>query len=214
MIWLARHGETTWNVAGRYQGRLESELTTLGERQASALARFFGARAQRGEAIPERIYSSPLARCTKTARPTAERIGLQVENDASLLEIGHGTWEGRYRDEIERDDATQYRLWRTEPARVVFDGGESLADVLARWRAFGSDLARRAQHALVTTHDAVIRCALVDLLGRPLDDFWHVRVENGAFALLASDGERLTLVEECDARHLRDLRAEISGQAL
>jgi broad specificity phosphatase PhoE len=214
VIWLARHGETTWNVAGRYQGRLESELTTLGERQASALARFFGARAQRGEPIPQRVYSSPLKRCTATARPSAERIGLQVETDPRLLEIGHGTWEGRYRDEIERDDAARYRAWRTEPARVVFDGGESLSDVLARWRAFASDLARRAQPALVTTHDAVIRCALVDLSGRPLDDFWNVRVENGAFALLRSDGERLSLVTECDAAHLRDLRVEISGQAL
>ncbi|MGH7709278.1 MAG: histidine phosphatase family protein, partial [Vulcanimicrobiaceae bacterium] len=33
MIYLARHGETTWNLAGRYQGRLESALSALGVRQ-------------------------------------------------------------------------------------------------------------------------------------------------------------------------------------
>ena len=137
-----------------------------------------------------------------------------MECDERLLEIGHGTWEGRYRQDIEREDPALYRLWREEPARVTFEGGESLADVLARWRSFACELARRSQHALVTTHDAVIRCALVDLLDRPLADFWRVRVENGAFALLATNGERLALVEECDARHLRNLRAEISGQAL
>ena len=213
-IWLARHGETTWNVAGRYQGRLESTLTPLGERQAAALAAFFAKRARSGETVPERISSSPLLRCTATAQPSADALGLRVETDDRLIEIGHGTWEGRYREDIARDDPEAYRLWREEPARVAFEGGETLADVLGRWRAFASDLARGTQHALVTTHDAVLRCALLDLLGRPLEDFWKMRVENGAFALIESDGRRLTLVCDCDVAHLRDLRAEVSGQAL
>jgi len=37
-VYVARHGETTWNLAGRYQGRRESALTSLGMRQAFALA--------------------------------------------------------------------------------------------------------------------------------------------------------------------------------
>lgn len=214
LVWLARHGETTWNVAGRYQGRLESELTPLGERQARALAGFFGKRAQRGEPVPTRIVSSPLSRCTATARPSARRLGLTAETSDALIEIGHGTWEGRYRDDIARDDPARYSLWREAPARVAFEGGETLAGVLERWRGFARELARGTQHTLVVTHDAVIRCALVDLLGRPLDDFWKVNVENGAFALLTSDGATLSLLRECDVAHLDDLRAEVSGQAL
>jgi broad specificity phosphatase PhoE len=214
LIWLARHGETTWNVAGRYQGRLESTLTPLGERQATALAAYFVARAKRGEAVPERIRSSPLLRCTATAQPSAAALGLPIERDESLIEIGHGTWEGRYREEIAREDAERYRSWREEPARVAFDGGETLAEVLARWRTFATGLARDTRHTLVTTHDAVLRCALLDLLGRPLDDFWKVHVENGAFALLANDGRQLSLAAECEVDHLRGLRAEVSEQAL
>lgn len=214
LIWLARHGETTWNVAGRYQGRLESELTPLGERQAVALAAFFGKRAQRGDPVPTRIVSSPLARCTSTAQPSARRLGLTTETSEALIEIGHGTWEGRYREEIARNDAERYRLWREAPARVAFEGGETLNDVLGRWRSFASELARGTQQTLVVTHDAVIRCALLDLLGRPPDDFWQVNVENGAFALLTSDGATLSLVRECDVAHLSNLRAEVSSQAL
>jgi broad specificity phosphatase PhoE len=214
VIWLARHGETTWNVAGRYQGRLESTLTPLGERQAAALAAYFVARAKGGEAVPERIWSSPLLRCTATAQPSATALGVPIECAELLIEIGHGTWEGRYREDIAREDPERYRSWREEPALVAFDGGETLADVLARWRTFADALARETRHALVTTHDAVLRCALLDLLGRPLGDFWKMRVENGAFALLASDGQRLSLVRECEVDHLRDLRAEVSGQAL
>jgi hypothetical protein len=53
-VYVARHGETTWNAAGRYQGRLESELSALGMRQAEALAS-----AMRGAHL-RRVISSPL----------------------------------------------------------------------------------------------------------------------------------------------------------
>jgi len=64
------------------------------------------------------------------------------------------------------------------------------------------------------THDAVVRCALLAATQRPLDDFWKVRVENGAFARFESGGESLRLVEECHTDHLRGIRADLSEQAL
>jgi len=213
-IWLARHGETTWNLAGRYQGRLESALSGLGVRQGLALADYFFERLQRGGSIPARIISSPLLRCAATARFSAQRLGVQLETDERLIEIAHGTWEGRYRDDLAREDPERYRSWREDPAHVAFDGGETLAEVLARWRAFASDAVRETRDTLVVTHDAVVRCALLDLEGRPLDDFWKTHVENAAFAVVSSDGERLELREECYAEHLRELRADTASQAL
>jgi probable phosphoglycerate mutase len=206
-VYVARHGETTWNVAGRYQGRLESELSPLGIRQARALADAMAA------AGVGQVVSSPLRRCTATAYPTAERIGTQVETDDRLIEIGHGTWEGRYRDEIAANDPVRYRAWREDPAHVAFEGGESIAHVLERWRDFAASFAPRVP-ALVVTHDAVVRVALVDALSRGLGDFWKARVENGAYAAFDVDGGRWTLVEECVNEHLGALRARIEGQAL
>lgn len=214
MIWLARHGETTWNLAGRYQGRLESALTSLGLQQAFALADMFAERAQRGAPSPQRIVSSPMLRCTATALVTAQRLGLALETDDRLIEIAHGTWDGRYKDELAKNDAERYRAWRTDPAHVQFAGGENLADVLARWRSFADDLARETQHMLVVTHDAVLRCALVDLQDLALDAFWSPHVENAAFATATSDGGRLSLASECETAHLDGARAEVAGQAL
>ena len=213
-IWIARHGETTWNLAGRYQGRLESALSGLGVRQGIALAGYFTARLQLGEAVPERIISSPLVRCASTARFTAERLGVALETDEQLIEIAHGTWEGRYRDELARDDPERYRAWREDPARVGFEGGETLGDVLARWRSFAAGLSSEKRDTLVVAHDAVVRCALVDLQGRTLDAFWQTHVENAAFAIVNSDGGRLTLERECYAEHLRGLQADVATQAL
>ncbi|HEY0382470.1 MAG TPA: histidine phosphatase family protein [Candidatus Elarobacter sp.] len=206
-VYVARHGETTWNVAGRYQGRLESPLSPLGERQALALADAMEA------AGIGRVVSSPLRRCTATAQPTAERAGVPVETDDRLIEIAHGTWEGRLREELAANDPVRYRAWRGDPAHVQFENGESIADVLGRWRDFAASFAPNVP-GLVVTHDAVVRVALVDAKGRGLEDFWNARVENGAYAVFDVIGGRWTLIEECVAGHLGELRAPIEGQAL
>jgi broad specificity phosphatase PhoE len=212
-IYIARHGETTWNVAGRYQGRLESPLSALGVAQAHALAEYFGALAERGAAV-RHIVSSPLVRCTQTAQAVADRLGLAVSVDERLIEIAHGTWEGRYRDEIAANDPQRYRTWRNDPEHVAFERGETLRDVVARYRSFAASLVHATADTLVVTHDAICRVALLEAMGRPLHDFWRVHVENGAFAVLHADGERLSVVEECHAEHLASLRAPLEGQAL
>jgi hypothetical protein len=66
----------------------------------------------------------------------------------------------------------------------------------------------------VVTHDAVVRWALVDLEGRPLDDFWRTRVENGAYALLARERGALRVAAECVHEHLDGIRADVRNQAL
>jgi broad specificity phosphatase PhoE len=206
-VFLARHGETTWNLAGRYQGRRESALTSLGMSQAFALSDAMVA------ARVARVVSSPLLRCTATAKPAADRLNVRVESDERLIEIAHGTWEGRLREEIAANDPLRYRAWRNDPAHVAFDGGESVAQVLARWRDFATVL-RPTSPTLVVTHDAVVRVALVDAQGRGLDAFWDARVENGGYAVFEVTAERWTLVDECVAAHLGALRASTEGQAL
>jgi broad specificity phosphatase PhoE len=214
MIWLARHAETTWNLAGRYQGRMESMLSGMGMHQAFALAGYFADRMSRGEPVPERVVSSPLLRCAATARASADRLDLAVETDDRLIEIAHGTWEGRYRDELEANDPERYRTWRECPAEVVFDGGESLADVLARWQDFARDLAADSRRTLVLTHDAVVRVALVDLERKSLEDFWKVRVANAAFAIVERRDGALVLASDYNADHLRGIEADAATQAL
>ncbi len=206
-VYLARHGETTWNLAGRYQGRRETALTSLGMQQAFALA------APMDAARVGRIVSSPLLRCTATARPTAERLNLRVETDDRLIEIAHGTWEGRVREEIAANDPVRYGAWRNDPANVSFEGGESTRDVLARWRAFAASFVPTVP-ALVLTHDAVVRAALVDTSGRDLDAFWSTRVENGGFAVFEVTAAGWQLLEERVSAHLDGIRASTEGQAL
>lgn len=212
LVYLARHGETTWNAEGRYQGRLESPLSPRGEAQVAALATAF----EQSEHMltPQRIISSPLQRCRQTAAPLAAALGITIEIDERLIEIGHGTWEGLLRDEIMKRDSALYQLWRQRPAEVKFEGGETLADVAKRWSAFAGDLVKTTQSTLVVSHDAVVRIALLLNQQRPLNELWDVHVENAGFATFSIENNQLTLQNEASVEHLKALRASIAGQAL
>jgi broad specificity phosphatase PhoE len=208
-LYIARHAETTWNLAGRYQGRRESALSALGIQQGFALADALAL----ADPPPARIVASPMQRTRATATFVADRLNLPLETDDALIEIAHGTWEGRLRDEIAANDPARYATWRERPADVAFEEGESLRDVAGRWQRFRAML-RVDVPTLLVTHDAIVRVALLDIAQRPLEDFWSTRVENAAYAIADVAGERWTLVEESVSLHLSDGRAAIESQAL
>jgi broad specificity phosphatase PhoE len=208
-VYVARHGETTWNLAGRYQGRRESALTALGVRQGFALAEAFAHITPR----IERIVASPLLRCSATATFVADRLNIRLEHDDRLLEIAHGTWEGRLREEIAASDVERFRLWKERPGAVGFEDGETLAHVGTRWQSFAADF-NAAVPTLVVTHDAVVRVAILAGQGRALDELWDVHVENAAFAEFEVDASGWSIVNENVNAHLAGLRAALEEQAL
>jgi probable phosphoglycerate mutase len=207
IVLIARHGETDWNCAGRYQGRLESSLTHRGTAQAQALDA-----ALAGHPVA-RVVASPLRRCVDTAQPLSCRHGITVETDSRLLEIAHGNWEGRLRDDIERNDPQTMRRWREEPDLVHFQGGESLADVDLRWRAFARELHGNNEVVLVT-HDVVVRLAILHATRRAPSRLWEPRVVNGGYARFTVDDEGWRLLDECVDAHLAGLFVDPATQAL
>lgn len=206
-IYLVRHGESEANREGRYQGRRDSPLSARGHRQAAALAGELGA------SNVTCVISSPLRRCVETAVPIASRLGVALGYDDRLIEIAHGTWEGRLRAEVEREDSERMHAWQTAPHRVRFDGGESLADVDARWRSFASSRSSHAD-AVVVTHDVLIRLAILAATNRPLAELWQTEVENAAYAVFEVNDGRWQLMRECCTAHLKELRTNVSSQAL
>jgi probable phosphoglycerate mutase len=71
-LFLARHGQTTWNLEHRLQGQLDSPLTAEGIAQARTMGeRLIGS----GVRI---VCSSPLGRALRTAVIIAERLGADL----------------------------------------------------------------------------------------------------------------------------------------
>ena len=89
-VHLVRHGESRWNVEGRYQGHADSGLTGSGHRQADA----FGAAFAVEVPAPDAVVSSDLPRVMETARRYVDRVGAQISWDPMLREMSVGDWAG------------------------------------------------------------------------------------------------------------------------
>ena len=144
---LLRHGESTWNVEGRWQGREDPPLSAEGERQARAAAA-----ALADVAV---VWSSDLTRARRTAELLAP--SLPVRLDARLRERDVGPWAGLTRAEID----ARYPGWLTDRRRP--DGWEDDDVVRARcWPALCAVIARvtEGEHAVVVTHGGLIRAVV------------------------------------------------------
>jgi broad specificity phosphatase PhoE len=94
-IVLVRHGESTWNREGRWQGHGDPPLSDEGRAQALTVARSLAA-------MPfDALYSSDLARARETAEIMGKELGLPVQLDARLREVDVGEWSGLTRAEVE-----------------------------------------------------------------------------------------------------------------
>jgi probable phosphoglycerate mutase len=99
-IILVRHGQTKWNVEGRYQGRLNSDLTEKGKKQAKSNASKIAKVVNLNE--PFKIFSSPLGRAKESCYIICDELGIdknKVIFDERILEFNYGIFEGKTRDE-------------------------------------------------------------------------------------------------------------------
>jgi len=127
-IFLARHGESTWNAEGRIAGQLDPPLSASGLEQASSLARVL-----RGVRL-RAVYASPLQRARNTALVTAQDHGLEVTTHPALREIHFGELQGCLRDE--RDPAARdlWLAWRRAGTGTSPAGGETRLQLESRIR--------------------------------------------------------------------------------
>ena len=151
-VLLARHGETDWNRARRFQGHADPPLNESGRRQARELADALRA------AGVDAVYASDLRRALETAEIVAEQLALPVTTLPDLREVDVGEWEGLTLAEVEELSPDGLRRWR-EDGLPGWASGESFEDLATRMvRAL---LAVSAVHpagtALVISHGAAIR---------------------------------------------------------
>jgi glucosyl-3-phosphoglycerate phosphatase len=100
---IARHGETVFNLSRRLQGEAaHTPLTRVGFAQADEMGAALADTLGREPAL--RLWASPTGRALQTIAVITEHLGLDwhtVETDARLTEIGMGSWGGRsYADVI------------------------------------------------------------------------------------------------------------------
>jgi broad specificity phosphatase PhoE len=193
-VYLARHGQTAYNLEGRFQGQLPIPLDETGRGQARELA---GHAAAHGFSA---LWSSPLLRARETADIVAGRIGLTPREDSRLMETDAGDWTDRSFAEVQAHTPELFAAFLDGDPSFAFPGGESFAQQEVRVGAALDDIEQGDLPALVVCHGMVIRAALSVRVGHwlprgqrvangalvPLDPATGARALNGSDATTAS----------------------------
>ena len=177
-LYVARHGETDWNVQHRLQGWTDRPLDETGRTQAAALAESL-----KGVHV-DAIYSSTLSRSRETAQAVAGKT-MMVKSLDGLRERNYGHFQGG-------SDMDPEYLRRMNDWNDRLDDGESLNQLLARTRESLAQIRREhpAGNVLIVAHritNQMILRALLDLtpeqtvkIGQDNDEVYLVEFDPGA----------------------------------
>lgn len=195
-ILLARHGESDWNRARRWQGHADRPLTGLGRQQARDLAD------RLADTELDAIYSSDLQRARETAEIVARAQGLEVTPLRDLREVDVGSWSGLTRSDAEQRFPEAYARWLV--GGEGWDDGETYDQLSQRVvRAIAEIAAAHPdERVFVVAHGGTIRTVHAAALGVDVHTYRRIqRVEPNATlsAVCVQDG---TLTELCRTEEL------------
>jgi broad specificity phosphatase PhoE len=190
-IFLARHGESDWNVEKRFQGHSDRPLTERGREQAHALANLVGS-----EKI-DAVYTSPLSRARETAEIVAARAGLEAVALPELREVDTGSWSGLSRADVEARFPEGFARWRSGGSG--WEDGESYEEmaerVIGALRKIAED--HPDGRVLVISHGGPIRAIHAAAEGLAIKDYRRLKpVEpNARLSAVAVENGRLTRLD-------------------
>ncbi len=184
-IYIARHGETTWNEEGRIQGRSDPELSLKGYGQSLALLK------QLKDRPLSAIYASTLQRSIHTAQPVADHIGLPIQRQPELDEIAFGILEGKNLYHFDEELKNEWNRFKDNRFAYRIPGAENYADVANRIRPFEERLLRdhEGQEVLIVGHRVVNRLLIGMLMEFPLDRILKIEQTNDCLYLVQRNGE-------------------------
>ena len=180
-IVLVRHGQTMYNLEGRWQGvGSDVPLNETGRHEAEQVGEALAAAFDGAVAA---LYTSDLARARETAGIIAERLRLAAVDEPGLRELSHGRWEGLTHAEVAERWPDELAEYEARPYEVRRGGGDSYRDLEARlWPALERLTAvHRGERIVCVSHGGPIRLALSRVLDRPLTDRDAFGVVNGSW---------------------------------
>jgi broad specificity phosphatase PhoE len=200
---LIRHGEASDEFAR--DGAADPGLTALGEAQAEAVAAFL-----QSEQIAA-IHSSPARRALATAQPLAEKIGLEIREEAALLEFNHGASDYLSIEEMRRRGDPR---WDALQRGELYDSALTAAELRTRIASAIDRIV--SQHAgetvAVFTHAGVINLHVGGLVGARAA-IWTAPGHAGISRILADRRGRRMLLSLNELAHVRELTGATTPQA-
>lgn len=195
-IYVARHGQTNWNLLQKLEGHKDSPLTKKGLEQAKSLAMKF--KTVKFDAV----FSSDLLRAKRTAEIISLEKKVTVKTTQALRERTFGDHEGRTFDEFMETfkDLIKLRETLTEKERYSFKLTpeiESDEELVSRMIVFLRQIAiaHLGKNVLIISHGGTMRALLIHLGFATQMELSFGAVTNLGLIKLQSDGVDFVIKE-------------------
>jgi len=198
-IIFVRHGQTTWNDLGIYQGHTDIPLNQTGLEQAVKAGRRL-----KNENV-KAVYASDLLRAKQTAEIIAKEHNLSVVTMPEFREINFGIWEGKSYKDINELYPEMLKIWLTEPEKLRIPEGETFPEMLTRaWRGLTKLLAiHKDETVVIVSHGGTISALLCHILDMSLNNLWRVKQGNTGITIIEFHENRGILTLFNDTYHLQ-----------
>jgi broad specificity phosphatase PhoE len=184
-IYIARHGETIWNVEGRIQGRSDPDLSPKGYGQSLALL----------EQLKDRpisaIYTSTLQRSILTAQPIAQYLNRPLQKHLELDEIAFGILEGKQFLNLDEEIRSEWEKFKKDRYAYHLPQAENYTDVTNRVRPFLEKILHlhQEEEILIVGHRVVNQMMMGVLLELPPEKILKVQQGNDCLYLIHRNGD-------------------------
>ena len=189
---LVRHGETDWNLAGRFQGHADLGLNAKGKSQAMGVAELLAS-----EEV-DVIFTSDLARAVETGRHIGAVHGVPLIMEPLLREISFGAWEGLTFRELQAEYPEVLKDWLQDPFTFRVPGGETAGElgerVLLAWDKILHE-SNSAQTVVIVAHAGPLRMLLCLLTGMDLSRQWEFLIRHGEPVFLIKSGSTYRIMD-------------------
>lgn len=182
-FYIARHGETEWNVKRLIQGTSDSPLTEKGIQDAKKIAK------ELKDIKFDLIFSSDLLRAKRTAEIVALENNLTVETNKLIQERNFGHMEGKTSNEYKKWMSAFSNL--TEIERFSHKSSEDIEsdeEISTRLIQFIREIAiaNPGKTILAISHGGIIKALLIKLGHGTYKTIRNV--SNGGYLKLETDG--------------------------
>lgn len=198
---LIRHGETDWNLSGRWQGHADSPLSQRGVSQAEAV----GNRMQHEEV--DFFFTSDLGRAKHTSRLLGRISGWKATPLETWRERDLGVLEGLTTDEMLVQYPKEFHSFRNDGPDYQVPGGESFSKFYKRCSGALENLMElhAGKRIAVVTHGGVLGAIFRYVLKIPLETRRNFLLLNCSVNRIEKNHLGWNLVSWGDVSHLKGL---------
>lgn len=200
-IILVRHGETEWNVLGKFQGCKDIALSNEGILQARYLHKRFQNKF-------DHIYTSPLKRAMQTAEIISQGSNTSPIVETGLTEINFGEWEGLTMKEVRTNFPKEFIKWKNDDLNAPMCGGEQslkIASIRAEKSILKIAKKNKGENIIIVAHGGIIKAGLLGVFDLKMTMYHKILLGNTSVSkIIFDDNFNAKIMTLNDTSHLPD----------